>query len=270
MFCKKCGKEVKEGTVFCGYCGAPVGQTTGPQQQSAFPPMGGGQSVAAAGTPAGKGGIGELLAKNKLLAIGVGAAVLVIIVLAVVLFRKPSGITGEWNGEYDFKNFWQAAGYVTEDVFRFHEDAGVDFSALPKVEGVLEFHKNGTWEFYLEKKSAMEGNKALIDDMRDNTDDEDAEEACEEYLEALNDELDDLLEVFVWSGDYEIDEEKGEIELTITKAGIGSISKKSNEAVLSYKIKSGKLTLKIEETDGDNRIYQLEELGLFDEKLSRE
>ncbi len=268
MFCKKCGKEVKEGTVFCGYCGAPVGQTAGPQQQSAFPPVGGGgQSVAAAG----KGGIGELLDKNKLLVIGAGAAVLliIIIVLAVVLFKKPSGITGEWHGEYDFKNFWRAAGYITEDDFRIHEDAGVDFSALPKVEGVLEFHKNGTWEFYLEKKSAMEGNKALVDDIRDNTDDEDAE-AYEKYLEALNDELDDLLEVFVWSGDYEINEEEGEIELTITKAGIGSISKKSNEAVLSYKIKSGKLTLKIEETDGDNRIYQLEELGLFDEKLSRE
>lgn len=270
MFCKKCGKEVKEGTVFCGFCGASTGQAAGPQKQSALPPIAGGPGAAAAGASAGKGSIGELLVKNRLAAICGGAAVLVvIIILAAVLFRKPSGITGEWNGEYGFKEFWRTAVYISSDDFRAYEDAGVDFSDLPKVQGVLEFHKNGTWEFYIEKESAMEGNRGFVDDILGDSDDEDAVEACEEYLEALNDELDDLLEVFEWSGDYELDEKEGEITLTINKAGIGSVSKNANEAVLSYKIKDGKLTLKIEEADGDNRISQLEVLGLFDEKMSR-
>lgn len=115
------------------------------------------------------------------------------------------------NGEYGFKEFWRTAVYISSDDFRAYEDAGVDFSDLPKVQGVLEFHKNGTWEFYIEKESAMEGNRGFVDDILGDSDDEDAVEACEEYLEALNDELDDLLEVFEWSGDYELDEKEGEI-----------------------------------------------------------
>lgn len=69
MFCKKCGKEVKEGTVFCGFCGASTGQAAGPQKQSALPPIAGGPGAAAAGASAGKGSIGELLVKNRLAAI---------------------------------------------------------------------------------------------------------------------------------------------------------------------------------------------------------
>lgn len=39
MFCKKCGKEVKEGTAFCGHCGDPMNQSGG---QGTLPPMNGG------------------------------------------------------------------------------------------------------------------------------------------------------------------------------------------------------------------------------------
>ena len=63
MYCKNCGKEIKDGMRFCPRCGKPVSQTTGGKKRT--------------------GGSGKKKPdmNKKLIA---GAAVIVIVILAVV------------------------------------------------------------------------------------------------------------------------------------------------------------------------------------------
>ncbi len=288
MFCKKCGKEVKDGAAFCPHCGANVGQPTGTQQgqQTTISSVGGGMyETGATVTSTGSDGAGGKKPKNLIPIIGAGAAVvLVAVIVVVLLLGRSAGLVGEWKVEYDVEGLYkvmeQITGYgATAADLDMLEDAGMDLDSLPKTEGILKFHKDGTWEFYLDEKSFEKAMKKLLEEAfdamveeenldKDDSEYDDLKEAYEETLEEMEDELKDgFLEVTEYSGEYEINKKKDEIKLTIKKAGGDKVSK--SKAELVYKIKDGKLKLKIEEEDDAYIVYQLDRLGLFDEKLSK-
>ena len=206
MFCKKCGKEVKEGTAFCGHCGA-------------------------------------------------AAAVLVLVIgLGAALFSGKSGkadsIEGTWKWECSFGGLGALADeFFVEEL----EEMGIRESDLPNVQGVLEFDKNGKWEFHIDEKeyikTALEAGEIMLDAMLE-----------EGYINE-----DEEMSFLEWSGDYEADTKKGEIELTVKRA-FGE--KDSAEVILEYEIEDKKLSLDIQE-DEDGCMGQWESLGIFDQDLTR-
>lgn len=280
MFCKKCGKEVKEGTAFCGHCGAPMNQSGG---QGALPLAGGGFGTIGSGSLVGnssenKNSPGGSMGKNKLFAIGAAAAVLVLVIgLGAALFSGKSGkadsIEGTWKWECGFGGLGALADeFFVEEL----EEMGIRESDLPNVQGVLEFDKNGKWEFHIDEKeyikTALEAGEIMLDAMLEEgyMNEDEAEEAMEELKEMTEDEemrkaaLEEM-SFMEWSGDYEADTKKGEIELTVKRA-FGE--KDSAEVILEYEIEDKKLSLDIQE-DEDGCMGQWESLGIFDQDLTR-
>lgn len=77
-------------------------------------------------------------------------------------------------------------------------------------------------------------------------------------------ELQRLFKRAVWSGSYTVNEEEGEIELTITEA-MGE--EKSEKVLLEYQVEDGKLSLEVQE-DESGIMEPWQEMGFFDKKLS--
>lgn len=278
MFCKKCGKEVKEGTAFCGHCGAPMNQSGG---QGTLPPMNGGFGTIGSGSLAGnssenKSSSGGSVGKNKPFVIGAAVAVLVIGLGAILFlgkFGKADSIEGTWRWECSFSELGALADeFFVEEL----EEMGIRESDLPNVQGVLEFDKNGKWEFHIDEKEFITATLEFMEKMVDTAveegymNEDEAEEAMEELKEATEDEemRKEVLEemsFLEWSGDYEADTKKGEIELTVKRA-FGE--KDSAEVILEYEIEDKKLSLDIQE-DEDGCMGQWESLGIFDQDLTR-
>lgn len=275
MFCKKCGKEVKEGAAFCDSCGAPMNQGGG--QQGTLPPMNTGYGAIGSGSLAGGGsGTGNANGKNKMIIIGAAAVALVLVIgLGIALFSgKSEGIEGTWEWECSLSEIGSLAGeFPTEEEM---EEMGIKMSDLPNLRGTLEFSKDGKWEFSLDEehymKAAVEMVEIMLDAMLEEgyMDEDEAEDTMAEIKEMMKDEemMEEALEelsVLEWSGDYEADAKKEEIELTIKKA-YGE--KESGEVVLEYEIDGEKLSLDIEE-DEEGYMDQWEGLGIFDGDLTR-
>ena len=105
MFCSKCGKEIPDGSAFCGGCGAAVGASSpseGPSPEAAAPSaQGSATEVAAAATavpsaPSAGGGEQHLSPKtglNQTMIIGIAAAVVAVIaiVIGINLFSGSGG-----------------------------------------------------------------------------------------------------------------------------------------------------------------------------------
>lgn len=94
MFCKRCGKELKEGAQFCQYCGTKVAVTAGKTEESSVPrqpvePKGAetersaSHTVTKPGEPVGKSGVVNKVVVGTVVAI-------VIIVIGVVLYLLMS------------------------------------------------------------------------------------------------------------------------------------------------------------------------------------
>lgn len=93
MFCPKCGKEVKDGAMFCAYCGAPVEKK--PAGMGSRPVTGGIGEILAFGAQSGGSSGPENTGnpKNRLVIIGAVAAVMLITVgLGMsLIFSKVGG-----------------------------------------------------------------------------------------------------------------------------------------------------------------------------------
>ena len=94
MFCKRCGKELKEGAQFCQYCGTKVAVTAGKTEESSVPrqpvePKGAetersaSHTVTKPGEPVGKSGVVNKVVVGTVVAI-------VIIVIGVVIYLLMS------------------------------------------------------------------------------------------------------------------------------------------------------------------------------------
>lgn len=283
MFCKKCGKEVKEGTAFCGHCGAPMNQSGG---QGTLPPMNGGFGTIGSGSLAGnssenKSSSGGSVGKNKPFVIGAAVAVLIIGLGAILLFwkfGKTDSIEGTWKWECNLGDVTVSQyGALEDELFvEDMEEMGIKASDFPNMQGVLEFDKNGKWEFHIDEKEFI---KALLESMEKMVDtaveegyanEDEAEEAMEyikemEEDEEMQKELLEAMSFLEWSGDYEADTEKGEIELTVKRV---FNEKYSAEVILDYEIEDNKLRLDIQEDeDGDMKLW--ESIEIFDQDLTR-
>lgn len=275
MFCRKCGKEVKEGATFCGHCGAPVNPTGAPQ--GGLPPMTAGYGIMDSGSLGGNNNSKSQehrIGKNQLFVAGAAVVVLVLVIgLGIALFSgKSNSIAGTWKWECGFGEF--ASSFQDGDFFMGNlEDIGIKTSDFPDVQGTLEFDKDGKWEFRVDGehyiKVTLEAAEIMLDAVVEEgyLEEDQAEDAMEELKEETGDKeaVEEALSVCEWSGTYEADAKKGEIELTIKRA---AGQKASAEVLLDYEIDGKKLSLEVQE-DEDNQMNVWETMGIFDEDLTR-
>ncbi len=89
MFCSKCGNQIADGQKFCTKCGAPVPGTEAPAAEVTKT-----AEVAKSATPVtktqGTNALKDFITKNKMMVILVAIAVLIIILLAMITFQKPT------------------------------------------------------------------------------------------------------------------------------------------------------------------------------------
>lgn len=104
MFCKKCGKEVKDGAGFCPKCGEKVNAVSGQAQAPAA--MGAGMAwTGASAVPVQtqkKPGLTDEQKKGIVIAAGAAVVALVLILLVVRLLRggnESYSLVGTWNSE---------------------------------------------------------------------------------------------------------------------------------------------------------------------------
>ena len=124
MFCKRCGKELKEGAQFCQYCGTKVAVTAGKTEESSVPrqpvePKGAetersaSHTVTKPGEPVGKSGVVNKVVVGTVVAI-------VIIVIGVVIYllmskqRDDIETTGEASVGYEESTGDSGSQYITD------------------------------------------------------------------------------------------------------------------------------------------------------------
>ena len=221
------------------------------------------------------------MGKNRPFVIGAAVAVLVIGLGAILLFGKAGkadSIEGTWKWECNLGDVATSQYTALEDEIFVEdmEEMGIKASDFPNVQGVLEFDKNGKWEFHIDEKefikATLESGKIMVDAMLEEgyMNEDEAEDAMEDIKEMAKDEdmqkeLLEAMSFLEWSGDYEADTEKGEIELTVKRI---SNEKYSAEAILDYEIEDKKLRLDIQEDEGgDMKLW--ESMEIFDQDLTR-
>ena len=96
MFCPKCGKEVQEGSSFCGNCGASIaGKAPNVASGAATQSAGAGAPVSSAATATSTEGTVKKSGKKKKGPIAIVAAIVVVVIVAVIginVFGGGSGV----------------------------------------------------------------------------------------------------------------------------------------------------------------------------------
>ena len=155
-----------------------------------------------------------------------------------------------------------------------------------KVPGFLEFSKDDTWKLHVDEDDFYNVFAEVCFEMFSAMDADTRNEVIEEadWIAFMNapkaergkvmkelvfdkeqqEELQRLFKRAVWSGSYTVNEEEGEIELTITEA-MGE--EKSEKVLLEYQVEDGKLSLEVQE-DESGIMEPWQEMGFFDKKLS--
>lgn len=164
--------------------------------------------------------------------------------------------------------------------------AAINALLSAKVPGFLEFSKDDTWKLHVDEDdfynvyaevcfevlSAMDaGTRSEVMEKADwiafmNAPEAERGKVIKELVfdKEQQEEAQRLFNRAVWSGSYTVNEEEGEIELTITEA-MGE--EKSEKVLLEYQVEDGKLSLEVQEDErGIMELWQ--EIGFFDKKLS--
>lgn len=334
MFCKKCGRELKEGAAFCAYCGATTEQkktaATGmnpmptnfmPYSVNKIPGIG-----AQTGVSSGSGNV-ENQNKNRIAIIGAAAVALLLVVGVGIGSLVSKGGNGSkasgdkasrekteettktaeetaagtedlvriWEGECGFPYFfWQMEEDGTsydeflsqiETTANGEDDIGIMMNSIlsAKAPAILELEKKGTWKLYIEEEGFYDASAniyyeietaaeeaapvegvELWNDLKSAPEAERGKVLKEGMSEADQKEADKFFNTMTWSGSYEVNEEDGEITLTVETA---SGEKQEGTVLLGYEMQDGKLSLEVLE-DQNEITEPWKDFGLFDKRLS--